>query len=209
MRNLEHRARDRSSCVDDPRFGGRLDVAGEEDAHATVYQPNHERAVVRVDTGDRAGMKNLGDRGAERDRRAVARQHTPAGSGRVERALETREAGSGARRPVRPELARRELLGERREPTVVIELRVRHHQRAESKDLSRMEERRDEPLPGIEAARKAAAVDDDHTAAGQLDDRGVALPDREKGRTQARVRIAFPSPVPAVDDRDDREDRDQ
>ena len=84
-------------------------------------------------------------------------------------------------RPAPPQLRRRhrprrDVRGRRRG-----RVRVRHDERVDALDLPRTEERLHQRRARYRSrSREAARVDDDHAAARELDDRGVALPDVEE-----------------------------
>ena len=134
VRDLQHRrSRRPRRCGEHLALGAVLDVAGEE--HATSRRSARRSTSERVvDVDARRGAAGAAPRRRRppSTARHAAPEHDAARAG-VARApaRDARSRGARPRQAVRPELARRELLGEVREPAVVIELRMREREDVE------------------------------------------------------------------------------
>ena len=116
---------------------------------------------------------------------------------------------AGARHTAPPEFARMEVREEIRDAAEMIGVRVRDRNGVDPEDLTGQEERRDHGRAGVEvAAWKAAGIDHDHSAPGELENTRVALPDVEEGRAEMRTR-SLPHPPSCVDEQAGERDRRQ
>lgn len=73
------------------------------------------------------------------------------------------------------------MLRQKSQPTIVVKLRMTHHQNVNPADLATPEKRRQDRLANVEVfAGKATAIDHHDLGAGEFDYRGISLANVQK-----------------------------
>src|SRR6266446_6194880 len=140
---------------------------------------------------DRIRPRRGGPGGQHTSRRVTAR----------EGCLEPLPFETFARNPGPPEGTHPVMREQVRNSARVIRVGMRHGERIDAQYLPREEEGRHDRGAGVEVAGgKASGVDDQHAAARQLGDRGIALSDVEEGDAEYARAEALVDPPTSVDE---------